>query len=162
MIELDWRLLAALALAGLWIFYRTTHAWAAWRRSRKAKRRGARAVQGERDAELLLEEAGYEIVERQLSKVWTLSCDGQATDFDLRADLLVRRDGQELIAEVKTGESAPDLRNAATRRQLLEYSLAYQSPTILLVDVERDEIHEISFPQPLGNENEAPAQAKTG
>ncbi len=60
--------------------------------------------------------------------------------------MLVERDGQHFIAEVKTGASAPDLSNAATRRQLLEYALAYNSPVILLVDVERDRVLEVSFP----------------
>jgi hypothetical protein len=145
-IEVDWRLLIAIAVGCLWLFYRLTSKWGAWRRSLVARRRGARAVQGEHDAEALLEEAGYEIVERQLRKIWTLQCDGEATEFDLRADLLVTKDGEQCIAEVKTGERAPDLRNAATRRQLLEYALAYDSPTILLVDVEHDSIVEVTFP----------------
>ncbi len=146
MIELDWRLLAAIAVASAWLFYRLTSWWGAWRRSKVARRRGARAVQGERDAEELLEDAGYEILDRQVRKVWTLECDGQATEFDLRADLLVTKDGQQCLAEVKTGEHAPDLRNAATRRQLLEYALAYESPTVLLVDVEHESIVEVRFP----------------
>jgi Holliday junction resolvase-like predicted endonuclease len=145
-IELDWRLLAALIAVALWLFYRITRAWGAWRRSLRARRRGARAVQGESDAELLLEDAGYEILERQLRKLWTLECDGEPVEFDLRADLLVCKEGQQFIAEVKTGERAPDLANAATRRQLLEYALAYNSPTILLVDVENEAIHEVIFP----------------
>ena len=148
MIELDWRLLTAIALLSLWLFHRLTSAWGAWRRSLRARRRGARAVQGEHDAEQLLEVAGFEIVERQLRKLWSLECDGEIRQFDLRADLLVAKDGQQYIAEVKTGERAPDLANAATRRQLLEYALAYQSPTILLVDVEGEAIHEVVFPLP--------------
>lgn len=83
-----------------------------------------------------------------MRRTWTLLCDGEGTDFELRADLLVERQGQQYVAEVKTGSSAPDLSNAGTRRQLLEYSLAYQSPVILLVDVERDRVVEVSFPLP--------------
>ena len=148
MIELDWRVLAAIAVLGLWLAHRLTSAWGAWRRSLIARRRGARAVRGEQDAEELLEDHGFEILERQLRKNWVLDCDGENAEFELRADLLVARDGQQYIAEVKTGERAPDLRNAATRRQLLEYAVAYESPTILLVDVEGEEIHEVTFPLP--------------
>jgi hypothetical protein len=160
-IELDWRLLAAIAVLSLWIFYRLTSAWGAWRRSLRARRRGARAVQGERDAELLLEDAGFEILARQLRKLWTLECNGEPREFDLRADLLVSKDGQEYIAEVKTGERAPELANAATRRQLLEYALAYKSPTILLVDVEGEEIHEVVFPLPIDSQASPDAKTKT-
>lgn len=156
-VKLDWRLLAAIAMAALWLFYVLTQRLGAWRRSLRARRRGARAVQGERDAESLLEAEGFEILERQLRRTWTLACDGEATEFELRADLLVLREGQEYIAEVKTGSRAPDLRNAATRRQLLEYALAYESPTVLLVDVEGDAIHEVCFPLPQAEaEAEAP------
>ena len=138
--------MAAIALVSLWLFHRLTGAWGAWRRSLIARKRGARAVRGEHDAELLLEEEGYDIIERQLRKTWALDCDGEDTEFELRADLLVSKDGRQYIAEVKTGERAPDLRNATTRRQLLEYAVAYESPTILLVDVEGEEIHEVTFP----------------
>ena len=103
-------------------------------------------MRGEEKAEVLLKQNGYEIIERQLTEAWTFMQDGVEVCFQLRADLLVRKDDRDYIAEVKTGESAPDLRFAATRRQLLEYAVAYDSPTILLVDVERDEIHEIEFP----------------
>ncbi len=103
-------------------------------------------MRGEQEAELLLEREGYEILERQLSEEWLFLCDSKETSFQLRADLLVRKDDRDYIAEVKTGDKAPDLKNAATRRQLLEYALAYDSPTILLVDVERGTIHEVYFP----------------
>jgi hypothetical protein len=162
MIEVDWRLLAAIAVVVLWFFYVVSQRLAALRRSLRARRRGARAVQGERDAEMLLEEAGFEILERQLPTVWTLCCDGEPTEFDLRADLLVSREGQQYVAEVKTGIHAPDLRNAATRRQLLEYALAYQSPTILLVDVEGDAIVEVTFDLPSETKTAPPLQESAG
>jgi len=41
-------------------------------------------------------------LERPLRKIWTLQCDGEPADFELRADLLVERDGLQYIAEVKT------------------------------------------------------------
>ena len=145
-ITLDWRLLLALALACSWLFWLIAKRYGKWRRSLRARRRGARAVRGERDAEDLLEDHGFEILERQLRKIWTFEVSGEAVEFDLRADLLVGREGREYIAEVKTGSSAPDLRNAATRRQLLEYAVAYESSIIYLVDVEQGLIHEVCFP----------------
>ncbi len=146
MAQLDWRILLAIALAAVLAFAYLSRAIGGWKRSAIAKRRSARAMRGEAAAEELLERAGYEILARQESLYWELECDGEAHEFLLRADLIVTRDGEEYVAEVKTGEHAPSLTNAATRRQLLEYSLAFDSPVILLVDVERDEILEVAFP----------------
>ena len=145
---MDWRLLAALFGAVLLVVLVLLRKWGEWRRSVRAKRRGARAVRGEEAAEALLRDAGYEILERQLGLTWEIECDGEPVEFLLRADLLVHRDGQDFIAEVKTGELAPSLTNASTRRQMLEYAIAFDSPVILLVDVERGHISEVYFPQP--------------
>ncbi len=147
MVEMDWRLLAAIFIVAWLLLLAMIRRWGAWRRSVQAKRRGARASHGERAAETLLENDGYEILDRQLSTTWTVESDGETEEFLLRADLLVCRDDQEYIAEVKTGELAPSLGNASTRRQMLEYSIAFDSPTILLVDVERGQIHEVRFHQ---------------
>ncbi|MCP4445629.1 MAG: hypothetical protein GY811_09870 [Myxococcales bacterium] len=148
MVEMDWRLLAAIFVAALLLLLALARRWAAWRRSVRAKRRGARAVRGEVAAERLLERAGYTIVDRQLGLTWQIECDGETLDFLLRADLLVERGGEQFIAEVKTGELAPSLGNASTRRQMLEYSVAFNSPVILLVDVENERILEVRFPLP--------------
>lgn len=133
---------ALLALAILSLLRR----WRSWRASLHARRRGARAVRGERDAELLLERLGYLVVERQACVEWAIACDGEDHFVELRADLLVERDGQRYVAEVKTGLSAPLLTNPATRRQLLEYFVAYGVESVLLVDVEADRVREIRFP----------------
>ncbi len=50
-----------------------------------------------------------------------------------------------LVAEVKTGERAPSLTTAATRRQLLEYAVAYGADGVLLVDPEAGAIREVDF-----------------
>ena len=120
--------------------------WSAWRASAIAHRRSARAIRGEEDAERLLTRRGFTILERQLCLDWAIACDGEDHLVELRADLLVERDGLHYIAEVKTGDLAPLITNAATRRQLLEYCIAYQVDAVLLVDVEADRVSEISFP----------------
>jgi hypothetical protein len=67
-------------------------------------------------------------------------------DAELRADYLVEARGELLVAEVKTGEAAPSLATAATRRQLLEYHVAFAADGVLLVCPERGAIHRIEFP----------------
>ena len=62
-----------------------------------------------------------------------------------RVDLLVVRHGKRFAVDVKTGDIAPDPRHPATRRQLLEYLLAFEVDGVLLVDMRARRIHEIAF-----------------
>jgi hypothetical protein len=132
-------LLALLALAA-------ARRWRAWRGSARARQRSARALRGEREAEQLLARLGFDVVARQVGLEWVIACDGEDHLVELRADLLVERDGRRYVAEVKTGVSAPLLTNAATRRQLLEYCIAYEVDSVLLVDIEAGCVREVSFP----------------
>lgn len=120
-------------------------ALARWRARARVRRRWIRAVAGEVEAEDLLAERGFAILDRQAGLVWSIECDGEPHPVELRADLLVERAGRRYVAEVKTGLSAPLLSNAATRRQLLEYCVAYQVESVLLVDVEEQAIREVTF-----------------
>ena len=130
------------AILALWLAAR----WARWRGSRRARRRGARAMRGERGAIALLEDAGYRVVGRQVRVIWTLVVDGEPFPIELRADYVVEQDGERLVAEVKTGDAAPSLSTAATRRQLLEYRVAFGVDGVLLVCPERGAIHRVEFP----------------
>lgn len=125
--------------------------WRAATRTRRANRdRGARARQGELDAEDLLESLGFEIVERQAHRTWSIWVDDEPRDASVRADLLVERDGALFVAEVKTGQRALDPRHPSTRRQLLEYWLVFQPDGLLLVDMEARRVREITFDFALG------------
>jgi hypothetical protein len=136
----------ALAL-GIILAVIMVRSWARARlRSRTARRRGARAVAGEAEAERLLRAEGYRIIESQATRTWLIETDDGELPIELRADLIVERDGRQLVAEVKTGDAAPSLTNAATRRQLLEYAVAYPVDGALLVDVEAAHILEVAFP----------------
>ena len=117
-----------------------------WRGSLRAKRRAARAGAGEDAAVQLLADAGFTIVERQARVVWAPLVDGEPVAMELRADYLVEHDGELLVAEVKTGDAAPNLDTAATRRQLLEYHVAFAVDGVLLVCQERGTIQRVAFP----------------
>jgi hypothetical protein len=130
-------------LAALWI----AQALQAWRASRRARRRAERAGDGEDAAAELLEEAGYRVVERQARVLWGPLLDGEPQLLELRADYLVEGDGQLLVAEVKTGELAPSIETAATRRQLLEYHVAFAVDGVLLVSPEQGTIQRVAFPR---------------
>lgn len=110
-----------------------------------------RALRGEAHAEDLLAGAGYRIVERQAEGKYLVQVDGRATRVVVRADLIVQDEaGRTLVAEVKTGREAPRIENSATRRQLLEYRIAFDVEGVLLVDAETDAIHQVHFPLPSG------------
>jgi hypothetical protein len=113
--------------------------------SRKAVRRARRALAGEVTAVALLADAGYQLVDTQVRLAWTFHCDGEPVTVELRCDALVTRDGRRLVAEVKTGDRAPSLTTAATRRQLLEYAVAFRADGVVLVDAEAGLVREVDF-----------------
>ena len=124
-----------------------TRAWTTRRWARAGRSRQRRARRGEDDAERLLRSAGFEIVDRQVTAHWTLWVDDEAVAVHSRADLVVRRRRRSYVAEIKTGAVAPDPAHPATRRQLLEYQLAFDVDGVLLVDMEARAVHEIVFPE---------------
>lgn len=142
--DLPWRLVALFAC----LFLFALLGW--WR----ARRRLARANRGrqrlarwaEQAAERLVERAGYRIVERQPLKRWHLRVNGRLRGVSSRVDLLVERRGRRYVADVKTGDLAPDPTKPATRRQLLEYLLLFGADGALLIDMERRRIREVEFP----------------
>lgn len=117
-----------------------------WQASWRARRRAARAGVGENAAVELLESAGFAVVERQARVVWAPLVDGEPQHLELRADYLVEAGDELLVAEVKTGDEAPNIDTAATRRQLLEYHVAFGVDGVLLVSPERGTVQRVVFP----------------
>lgn len=113
--------------------------------SRATRRRTRRAMQGEEDAEDLLSSQGFRVLDRQVAYTSTLWVDGEPVDFGIRIDLLVEKRGRSYVAEVKTGDRAPDPAWGPTRRQLREYATLLPDHGLLLVDVQAGEIREIHF-----------------
>ena len=120
--------------------------WLPVRRLRLARERGA---EGEVRAEALLRRLGYAIVARQAALSYGVSIDGEVRSIDLRADFIVARGRLRFVAEVKTGRLAPRLETSATRRQLLEYRVAFDAAGVLLVDVDAGRVHAVEFPLPV-------------
>ncbi len=116
------------------------------RGSWRAKRRAKRALAGEDRAAEMLARAGFRVVARQARIAWVPTVDGEPVAMELCADYLVEHGDERLVAEVKTGAAAPSVETAATRRQLLEYRVAFAVDGVLLVCPERGTIHRIEFP----------------
>lgn len=140
-------LLIALGVALLIAVVQTLRiAWRGFSASWTARRRNARAIAGEARAEKLLRQVGCAILGRQVTTAYALRIDGERFDVSLRADYVVEIDERRFVAEVKTGLVAPRLDTAATRRQLLEYRVAFDVDGVLLVDAETGRVHAVEFP----------------
>ncbi|MBK9030783.1 MAG: hypothetical protein IPL61_05490 [Myxococcales bacterium] len=118
-------------------------------RSRRARRVGRAAADGELAGAALLEAAGFAVIDRQVRHALTVEVDAERYDAGLRCDYLVERAGQRWVGEIKTGAEAPSLANPATRRQLLEYQVAYGAVGVVLVDATTGAVHEVRFALPV-------------
>ena len=101
---------------------------------------------GEERAAGWLEEHGYTIVGAQVLVDHPVRIDDRTVVIALRADYLVERGGARYVVEVKTGALAPRIETSATRRQILEYRIAFDVDGVVLVDAETGRVHEVSFP----------------
>lgn len=135
--------LAALLLAVCVVVVTVLRGWGARARVRA---RAERAVRGEREAVAVLRARGFAVVASQATAVLPVEIDGETFLAGLRADYIVAKNGARFVAEVKTGALAPSVATAATRRQLLEYELAFDVDGVLLVDAEQARVHAIVFP----------------
>ena len=138
--------LALFALLGLVLVLFFRQALGAWLRRRRLVGRFAKARQGESQARALLEAQGYAVIASHALKSYILTFDGAEMQIPLRVDYLVTRDGLRYVAEVKTGAHAPQIRTGGTRRQLLEYRVAFDVDGVLLVDAEQQRVHLVEFP----------------
>lgn len=119
----------------------------AWTTRRRMRRQQHRALRAECDAARLLEALDYRVLQEQATTTYCIEVDGEPVPVEVRADYLVTREGCTYVAEVKSGEQAPSIQHANTRRQLLEYALAYAVDGTLLVDMEASAVHAVTFPE---------------
>jgi hypothetical protein len=143
----SWMVLAA-AGGGIAVV-QTARLW--WRAASvrwRLRDQSQRAAAGEERAEKLLRKAGYHVEARQATRRWVVLVDGAPHEVTLRADFVVTRGRRRFVAEVKTGEDAPEIAAPATRRQLLEYRCAFGVDGVLLVDAEERRVHAVDFALP--------------
>jgi hypothetical protein len=114
---------------------------------RRLSRRMRRARQAEQQAPRWLTRHGYTVTAVQLAREYTLTLDAEDVAIQVRADYLVERKGRTYVAEVKSGQAAPSIQTQATRRQLLEYRMAFDVDGVLLVDAETQRVHVVGFPR---------------
>ncbi len=115
-------------------------------RRRRMSLRMERAVLGEARAPALLEAHGFAVLGAQVAVEHAVRIDDRVVVIPLRADYLAEKDGARYVVEVKTGALAPRIETSATRRQILEYRIAFDVDGVVLVDAESGRVHEITFP----------------
>jgi uncharacterized membrane protein len=137
-----WVLALAVLCVGGWLGLR----WASWQRSRAGRRSQRIGREGERVALRLLKRRGFSVLETEVAGWMRLTVDGRPQQFEVRADALVERKRKRYIAEFKAGEAGSRVEHRGTRRQLIEYALAYEVDGVLLVDAQRERIVAVELP----------------
>tara|TARA_A100000164_G_C21525487_1_gene593505 strand:- start:118 stop:567 length:450 start_codon:yes stop_codon:yes gene_type:complete len=99
---------------------------------------------GEKRAKKILRTSGFQIIKEQFTLKGQILEDNVLKTYILKPDYLVKKNNEFYIAEVKTGKSA-FIQNRYTRRQLLEYSINFNSNTVLLINADRGTISFIKF-----------------
>jgi hypothetical protein len=133
----------AVLLVGAWLETK----WRTYKTKKAASKLAKKGLKAEKEAEVLLKKLGYSLLQRQPPASYWAVVDGEPQNVALSGDLLVALNGKTFLAEVKTGK-AVKLDHAETRRQLLEYQLAFGVDGLLLVDMEAKAVRKIRFPLP--------------
>jgi len=116
--------------------------------NRKAKKRSVTSKRAEKKVERWLKRNGFQILEKQQSRPLIIQTGKTHHRYLIRTDFLVKKRGRKYIVEVKSGKKNSYITNRDTRRQLLEYFVAYQSYGIILFDMENKKFSEIKFSLP--------------
>jgi hypothetical protein len=129
--------------------------------ARSSRKRTRRGLDAEAAAEKLLRRQGYRVLGRQVRKSYDALVDGESFTVELSADYLVSREGVDMVVEVKTGDGAR-LRHADTRRQMLEYQLAFAVNAVILLDADRGTLKRVTFPLAQREQPSAPMHGWLG
>jgi len=116
-----------------------------WLRAKRLRKRFSKSRHAEKEAEKILKKNGYAIIDAQKSKPLLITIGDKIHRYLVRIDYLARKRGKVYVVEVKSGEKIPYVTNRETRRQMLEYYLAYQPSGILLLNMKNKSISEVKF-----------------
>lgn len=144
-----WILIIFSMIIGALVYRGVSAVWRRWRIARRFRR----GMIAEKHAARYLRRHGYKILAVQLQEKITVYVNGEEQESTVRADFLVRKGWKNYIVEVKSGQQGT-VRQAATRRQLLEYKLVYEPDGIILLDMEHHNLQKIEFAYHAGKRRE--------
>lgn len=116
--------------------------------NRIARKRTSTSKRAEKRAEKWLKRNGFQIIEKQQGRPLVIQEGKNTHRYLIRTDFLVKKGIHRYIVEVKSGQKNNSVTNRDTRRQLLEYYLAYPGYGIILFDMENKKFSEVKFSLP--------------
>ncbi|NQT30370.1 MAG: hypothetical protein HQ596_07345 [Candidatus Saganbacteria bacterium] len=131
--------LAVGILIGLLVFYLLTR-----RRDKIAPSQEVSSF-SDKDAETLLKKQGYQILSKRQRETVITKINGKDHFGFVEADYLVRKGRKSYVVMVHFSEGDADPNEQTTRRRLLEYDNVFSAEGLLVLDVNRGEIHDVSF-----------------
>lgn len=99
----------------------------------------------EAEAQELLKKWGYTIEASQKRIRHEFRYGGEKISVPLILDYVVSKNEKTYVVEVKSGKSAADIYNAATRRQVLEYYHSVSADGFYLLNMEKHEMKKLVF-----------------
>ena len=87
---------------------------------------------------------GFHIVDKQQSRPLDIKIGNSLYRYWIRIDFLVKKNGRIYVVEVKSG-SKNKVTKRETRRQLLEYFLAYKPHGVILFNMETKIFSQVKF-----------------
>jgi len=130
----DWVLLAlALAATLFWLF-------------RKRQRvRGKRLGRGSARTVDLLESVGYKVLTVKPTVEIQMEIEGSSYRFELKNDYLVSRDGRRYLVCIHKDDRGARLQSKVWRNALLRDVLAFRVAGIIVLDMEKETLQQVSF-----------------
>tara|TARA_R110001592_G_scaffold307299_1_gene580504 strand:- start:44475 stop:45083 length:609 start_codon:yes stop_codon:yes gene_type:complete len=119
--------------------------WTQFKKTRLRKKRFARGAKMEEKAALVLKRKGFDVDASQAVFYHDYKANGIDKRAKLEVDYVVSKNGKTYLIEVKSGAVATQIENKATRRQILEYSVAIENDGVYLLDMETESLQKIEF-----------------
>lgn len=101
----------------------------------------------EEEASGILKKLGFKILDSQKKRTLLTYIDGKSHVGYAQADFIIKKDKKTYAVLVKSGLLA-DPTEPSIRRQLLEYERIFKTDGLLLLDLNKGELHEIRFEFP--------------
>jgi len=111
----------------------------------KVKKRFERGNKLELQAKKFLKSRGYTITDYQNTYAHQYSVNGVLQTAEIQPDYIVKKNGKTYVVEVKSGNTAINVSNRSTRRQLLEYDYVVENDGVFLLDMENRELKLVQF-----------------
>lgn len=96
----------------------------------------------------LLKRNGNQVLGKHLKETVVATIDGKTHLGTLEAEYTVRKNGKSFVVVIENGNEAIDPNDPVLRRKLLEYDRFFGLDGVLLVNPQREELHEVSFKFP--------------